>query len=122
MIELIEILISRQGSNIKFGDHFHCPVFTSTLCILTLKGGNYTPLQLYKILGLPMVKGGVLDSDLMWLWEHPPLGVLKANIDGSFHSETRSGGQCFVIRDSTGIFIVGGARPLLSGHIMIFFF
>ncbi|XP_062010699.1 uncharacterized protein LOC133727086 [Rosa rugosa] len=45
-------------------------------------------------------------------WKHPPLGVLKANYDGSFNPETKRGGLGFVIRDSSGILIAGGARPL----------
>ncbi|XP_062028675.1 uncharacterized protein LOC133744609 [Rosa rugosa] len=45
-------------------------------------------------------------------WKHPPLGVLKANCDGSFNPETKRGGLGFVIHDSSGTLIAGGVRPL----------
>ncbi|XP_062014134.1 uncharacterized protein LOC133730589 [Rosa rugosa] len=45
-------------------------------------------------------------------WIHPPMGVLKVNIDGCFNPGTRLGGLGFVIRDSVGTWIAGGASPL----------
>ncbi|XP_061993546.1 uncharacterized protein LOC133711437 [Rosa rugosa] len=45
-------------------------------------------------------------------WVAPSTGVLKINVDGSFHHNTRSGGFGFVIRDSSGAMLAGGAGPL----------
>ncbi|XP_062016503.1 uncharacterized protein LOC133732905 [Rosa rugosa] len=49
-------------------------------------------------------------------WVALPAGLLKINVDGSFHHETRKGGFGFVIRDSSGVMVAGGAGPL-SGLI-----
>ncbi|XP_024190496.1 uncharacterized protein LOC112194497 [Rosa chinensis] len=45
-------------------------------------------------------------------WRCPAIGVLKVNIDGSFHAGTKIGGLGFIIRDSQGVVVAGGVRPL----------
>ncbi|XP_062028303.1 uncharacterized protein LOC133744174 [Rosa rugosa] len=52
-------------------------------------------------------------------WVAPPVGLCKINIDGSFFHETRDGGFGFVVRDSDGTMLGGGAgslRGLLSAE------
>ncbi|XP_024196065.1 uncharacterized protein LOC112199256 [Rosa chinensis] len=44
-------------------------------------------------------------------WRCPSIGVLKVNIDGSFHAGTKLGGLGFIIRDNQGVVIAGGVRP-----------
>ncbi|XP_061999436.1 uncharacterized protein LOC133716795 [Rosa rugosa] len=38
-------------------------------------------------------------------WIHLPVGVLKVNMDGSFHSDSRMGGWGFVVRDVWGTLV-----------------
>ncbi|KAM5550535.1 hypothetical protein ABKV19_027609 [Rosa sericea] len=45
-------------------------------------------------------------------WSHPPSGMLKVNLNGSFLAASRKGGLGFVIHDSVGIMLAGGACPL----------
>ena len=46
------------------------------------------------------------------IWKAPSLGVLKVNVDGAFNHSTRTGGLGFIIRDSSGTMVAGGACPL----------
>ena len=40
-------------------------------------------------------------------WERPAMGVLKLNVDASYHADEGSGATGAVIRDCTGAFIAG---------------
>jgi len=42
-------------------------------------------------------------------WSPPPDDVYKINVDASFHADTKKGGWGFIIRDSAGDFLEGGA-------------
>ena len=47
-------------------------------------------------------------------WQPPSAGFCKINVDGAFFHNSRNGGMSFVIRDSTGSMLVGGAFPANS--------
>ena len=51
------------------------------------------------------MKPGVKDRKVRW--ERPAMGVLKLNVDASYHSNEGSGATGAVIRDCTGAFIAG---------------
>lgn len=44
------------------------------------------------------------------IWEHPPQGWLKCNVDGAFYDRSGSGATGAVLRDSSGTFVRGGAK------------
>jgi hypothetical protein len=46
------------------------------------------------------------------LWECPPSGRLKMNIDGAYHVGVAKGGMGFVVRDEHGQFVAALARHL----------
>ncbi|XP_024160406.1 uncharacterized protein LOC112167596 [Rosa chinensis] len=48
------------------------------------------------------------------VWRAPPVGLVKINVDGSFHHVTRKGGLGFVVRDANGIMLGGGASQLIG--------
>ena len=48
-------------------------------------------------------------------WKAPPIGWVKANVDGAFDSASSSGGLGVVIRDSDGVVIGGGC--VLVTHV-----
>jgi hypothetical protein len=43
-------------------------------------------------------------------WTRPPEGLLKANCDGSFFSDSKKGGWGFIIRDHQGKALIAGCR------------
>uniref|UniRef100_A0ACD5X3E3 Uncharacterized protein n=1 Tax=Avena sativa TaxID=4498 RepID=A0ACD5X3E3_AVESA len=49
-------------------------------------------------------------------WKAPPLDIQKINIDGSFTTESRSGGWGFIIRDSDGDTVCSGAGRVLHAQ------
>lgn len=40
-------------------------------------------------------------------WERPAAGVIKLNVDASYHTDDGAGATCALLRDSSGAFIVG---------------
>jgi hypothetical protein len=68
-----------------------------------------------------------LDIHLQWKtnkppqpqrWTRPPEGLLKANYDDSFFSESKKGGWGFIIRDHQGKAISAGSGSILAVHVV----
>ncbi|CAL9010413.1 unnamed protein product [Prunus brigantina] len=56
-----------------------------------------------------------LSTGEVFSWEPPPMGFVKVNIDGSWHSNGRKAGVGVVIRNSVGEFL-GGMAASRVGH------
>jgi hypothetical protein len=47
------------------------------------------------------------------IWNKPPLGILKLNVDGAYITQTGAGGAGMILRDSKGLIIFSACRSLV---------
>ena len=62
-------------------------------------------------------------ADVKSSWKTPPDDTYKVNVDGAFHSDSRTGRWGFVIRNTKGEVLASGAGNISLQHqLFIFFF